>query len=149
MELDRTSSLFSVLMPRLAGNCADGNRDNLLAGPVSFLECQPSPQATKRPRKLAGPPATLPLDKPEVFCRAMLPAESQFSAAREAVPLLSRPQAAALLGVQPDTLAAWASNQRVNIPVVKVGRRSMYRIADLEKFCTDHLRNAAGTKEAA
>ncbi|WP_449412096.1 helix-turn-helix domain-containing protein [Pandoraea soli] len=48
--------------------------------------------------------------------------------------LLSRSDAATFLGIQPQTLAVWACNQRYSLPFVKIGRRVMYRIADLEAF---------------
>jgi len=49
--------------------------------------------------------------------------------------LLSRVEAAAFLGVSPQTLAAWACNRRVNLPYVKLGRRVVYRRRDLDEFC--------------
>ncbi|MEN8236950.1 MAG: helix-turn-helix domain-containing protein [Pseudomonadota bacterium] len=48
--------------------------------------------------------------------------------------LLSRKEAAELLGVKVDTLAAWKSTRRYNIPVVKVGRLVRYRYSDLLDF---------------
>lgn len=48
--------------------------------------------------------------------------------------LLSRTEAAELLGVKVDTLAAWKSTQRYHIPVVKVGRLVRYRYSDLLDF---------------
>lgn len=48
--------------------------------------------------------------------------------------LLNRPTAAAYLGVQPQTLAVWACTQRYPLPFVKIGRRVMYRLADLDAF---------------
>lgn len=49
-------------------------------------------------------------------------------------PLLSRPEAARYLGVKPQTLASWASTKRVSIPYLKVGRRVLYRLADLDDW---------------
>lgn len=51
-------------------------------------------------------------------------------------PLLSRKQAAEFLGLAPQTLAAWATNKRYDLPYVHVGRLVKYRIADLERFIT-------------
>jgi excisionase family DNA binding protein len=48
--------------------------------------------------------------------------------------LLTREQAAAYLGVRPQTLAVWASAGRYNLPMVRVGRSVRYRVADLEKW---------------
>lgn len=50
--------------------------------------------------------------------------------------LLTRQQAAAYLGVRPQTLAVWASTGRYGLPVVKVGRCVRYRVADLERWLT-------------
>lgn len=48
---------------------------------------------------------------------------------------VSRKAAAIHLGIKPQTLAAWACNRRVEIPYVKIGRRVMYRLSDLEAYC--------------
>lgn len=48
--------------------------------------------------------------------------------------LLSRAEAAEILGVRSQTLAVWKSAGRYPLPVVKVGSRSMYRMADIERF---------------
>lgn len=48
--------------------------------------------------------------------------------------LLTRREAAELLGVKPQTLATWHVTGRYNLPVVKVGRAARYRLADLEKW---------------
>ena len=45
--------------------------------------------------------------------------------------LLTRPEAAALLGVSTNTLAVWHCTGRYKIPVVKVGRSVRYRASDL------------------
>lgn len=49
-------------------------------------------------------------------------------------PLLSRTEAAQYLGLSEKTLATWASVQRYNLPVTKIGRRAMYRRSDLDAF---------------
>jgi hypothetical protein len=49
-------------------------------------------------------------------------------------PLLNREQAAEFLGVKEQTLACWQSAQRYKLPIVRVGRRVMYRLQDLERF---------------
>jgi len=48
--------------------------------------------------------------------------------------LLTRREAAAYLGVTPDTLAVWFSTRRYPIPVIKVGHLAKYRKADLDRF---------------
>ena len=58
--------------------------------------------------------------------------------------LLTRPQAAQLLGVQVQTLAIWASTGRYALPFVKVGRSVRYRRSDLERFL--EARTSAITK---
>jgi len=48
--------------------------------------------------------------------------------------LLTRRQAAELLGLRPQTLAVWASAQRYDLPYIKVGRCVRYRMRDLQAF---------------
>jgi excisionase family DNA binding protein len=48
--------------------------------------------------------------------------------------LLTRREAAAYLGVRPETLAVWHCTGRYRLPVVKVGRAVRYRLADLEAW---------------
>jgi len=45
--------------------------------------------------------------------------------------LLTRAEAAEFLGLRPQTLAAWASARRYDLPFVKVGRSVRYRRRDL------------------
>jgi excisionase family DNA binding protein len=48
--------------------------------------------------------------------------------------LLTREQAAELLGLKPQTLALWAM-RGLHLPVVKVGARAVrYRLSDLERY---------------
>jgi excisionase family DNA binding protein len=49
-------------------------------------------------------------------------------------PLLTREEAAAYLGLKPQTLAVWASVGRYGLRFVKVGQRARYRKADLDEF---------------
>jgi hypothetical protein len=53
--------------------------------------------------------------------------------------LLSGKTAAKIINVAPQTLAQWRVNRRVDIPFVRVGRRVMYRRADLEAFITANV----------
>jgi len=53
--------------------------------------------------------------------------------------LLSRERAAKVLGIRPQTLACWACNKRYPLPFVKIGRRVMYRLADIEQFIIDNV----------
>lgn len=48
--------------------------------------------------------------------------------------LLSEPQAAAVLGLAPNTLAVWRSTGRYNLRYVKAGRLVRYQAADLKEF---------------
>lgn len=48
--------------------------------------------------------------------------------------LLSRKEAAEMLGITPETLAAWKCLQRYDLPVVMVGRCPRYRLSDIESF---------------
>jgi hypothetical protein len=53
--------------------------------------------------------------------------------------LLSRNAAAKALGIQPQTLASWATNGKYSLPFVKIGSRAMYRVSDLEAFIANNL----------
>jgi hypothetical protein len=55
--------------------------------------------------------------------------------------LLNRKQTAEVLGIKPQTLASWVVNQRYDLPYVKIGRRVMYKLADLNAFIA---RNSVG-----
>jgi len=48
--------------------------------------------------------------------------------------LLTREQAAEYLGVKAQTLAAWASQKRYALPMIRVGRSIRYRRADLDRW---------------
>ncbi|MBL8828898.1 MAG: helix-turn-helix domain-containing protein [Planctomycetaceae bacterium] len=48
--------------------------------------------------------------------------------------LLTRTEAAQLLGVKPQTLAVWASTGRYELPLVKCGRTVRYRQSDLQAW---------------
>mgnify|MGYP000617678220 CR=1 FL=1 len=50
--------------------------------------------------------------------------------------LLSRKEAAAYLGVTPETLAVWHCTKRYPLPVIKIGRLCKYRVSDLDAFIT-------------
>ena len=54
----------------------------------------------------------------------------------EADRLMTRREAAALLGIRPTTLACWASSGRWNLPYFRVGGAARYRRADLETWLT-------------
>lgn len=57
-------------------------------------------------------------------------------------PLLTREQAAELLGVVPQTLAAWASLGRYKLPYVNVGKSVRYRPEDIRRFIESRTENA-------
>ena len=48
--------------------------------------------------------------------------------------LLTRKEAAMLLGTTVDTLAVWACTHRYNLPFVKIGRLVKYKLSDLTAF---------------
>jgi excisionase family DNA binding protein len=48
--------------------------------------------------------------------------------------LLTRREAAEFLGLQPQTLAAWAVTGRYNLPMIRVGRSVRHRLADLDRW---------------
>ena len=55
---------------------------------------------------------------------------------KEMPKLLTRKEAAQLLGVRPETLAVWHCLGRYKLPLVKVGRSCRYRLSDLEAWIT-------------
>jgi hypothetical protein len=62
----------------------------------------------------------------------------------EAPGLISRKSAAQFLGVTHHTLGVWASEQRYNLPYVKIGRRAMYRMEDLQHFIATNTVRGGG-----
>ena len=58
--------------------------------------------------------------------------------------LLTRKEAADVLGVQPNTLAVWLCTKRYALPVVKVGRLVKYRLSDLQNFMTANASTNGG-----
>jgi len=62
--------------------------------------------------------------------------------------LLTRSQAAELLGLREQTLAVWASTHRYNLPFVKVGRAARYRLGDLQKWLDSRTVGAVESCEA-
>ena len=61
--------------------------------------------------------------------------------------LKTRREAAAYLRVAEQTLALWASNKRYNLPFVKVGRRCLYRQADLDAWLESRTVRTESTEE--
>ena len=62
--------------------------------------------------------------------------------------LLTRQEAAAYLGVKPQTLAVWATTKRYPLPMVKVGSLVRYRRCDLEGFVEQRTVNADAGESA-
>jgi excisionase family DNA binding protein len=60
--------------------------------------------------------------------------------------LLTRNEAAELLGVRPQTLAVWAITGKYGLPVVKVGRSVRYRMTDLERWLESRTVGAAAAE---
>ena len=53
-------------------------------------------------------------------------------------PLITESEAAAYMGVKPQTLATWRCTKRYPLPFIRVGRRAIrYRLTDIEKFLAD------------
>ncbi len=48
--------------------------------------------------------------------------------------LLKEKEAARVLGVEPNTLAQWRFNGKVNLTYIKLGKSVRYRMADLDDF---------------
>jgi predicted site-specific integrase-resolvase len=57
--------------------------------------------------------------------------------------LLTPVQTAVRLGIEPHTLAVWRSSKRYHLTYVKVGRKVMYRKADVERFLKHRSRPGA------
>lgn len=55
--------------------------------------------------------------------------------------LIPRKVAAAHLGLQPQTLAAWAHRGRPSLSYVKLGGRAFYEQRALDKFVEENTRN--------
>jgi hypothetical protein len=72
------------------------------------------------------------------LCQKIIDIQSQHITKKN--DLVSRKIAAEFLGVKENTLAVWATNNRYNIPYVKVGRLVKYRIRDLEAFLEQNLK---------
>ena len=49
-------------------------------------------------------------------------------------PVLDTPGAASYCGIATATLETWRSTGKVKIPFIRVGRRVLYRITDLDAF---------------
>lgn len=63
--------------------------------------------------------------------------------------LLSRAEAAEYLGIGVQTLAVWASTGRYGVPFIKVGRRAMYRQADLDAWLASRTATHTGMAPSA
>ncbi|WP_085440393.1 helix-turn-helix domain-containing protein [Magnetofaba australis] len=48
--------------------------------------------------------------------------------------LITPREAAKILGVEPTTLGNWRHTKRYPLPYVKVGKKVMYRLTDVEEF---------------
>jgi len=52
--------------------------------------------------------------------------------------LITREEAAEILGLKPQTLAKWACLKRGDLKMVKLGRSVRYRLKDLEEFIEEN-----------
>jgi excisionase family DNA binding protein len=58
-------------------------------------------------------------------------------------PLLTTPQMARLLNVEPNTLEVWRSTGRYALPYVKIGRNVRYRRSAAEQFIKANTKGSA------
>lgn len=58
--------------------------------------------------------------------------------------MLTRIEAAEYLGLQPQTLAVWATSGRNALPYFKVGRSVKYRLEDLDAWLESRSRTSTG-----
>jgi excisionase family DNA binding protein len=68
--------------------------------------------------------------------------------ARPASEMITSREAAAYLGVTPQTLDVWRCTRRYAIPFVKVGRKVCYRKADLDEFLHRRTENRGRSDES-
>jgi len=61
--------------------------------------------------------------------------------------LLTREEAADYLGVLPQTLAAWATTGRYELPYIRVGKSVRYRLADLEAWLVSRTVRPGASQE--
>lgn len=66
---------------------------------------------------------------------------NQLSMIKNQNDLLSEASAAAVLGVNPGTLAVWRCTGRYNLPFIKIGRKVRYRRADLDAWLITRTHN--------
>lgn len=59
--------------------------------------------------------------------------------------LLSAEEAAALLGLSPNTLGVWRSTGRYSLPFLKIGGRVRYRRSDLNAWIETRYRESGAT----
>jgi len=58
---------------------------------------------------------------------------------KEVQSLLTRKQAAELLGCKENTLAVWKTNKRYKLPYIKIGKNVRYRLSDILDFIKDNV----------
>ena len=54
--------------------------------------------------------------------------------------LITRDEAAEMLGLKPQTLAKWAHTHRCRLKMIKIGSRVRYRVSDVEGFIEESYR---------
>ena len=87
------------------------------------------------PRQLPSAHVPFPASADSAFAdRYCSSSVGMLSSNADSNPLIDRRGAASYLGVKPQTLANWAVNRAQSLPYIKIGRRVMYRLADLEAF---------------
>lgn len=60
--------------------------------------------------------------------------------------VVDTPAAAVRLGVSPATLATWRCTNAVRVPFARIGRRVVYRVADLDAFLATCAASSSGVE---
>ncbi|MEG3640699.1 helix-turn-helix domain-containing protein [Magnetococcus sp. PR-3] len=67
----------------------------------------------------------------------------------QATQLISPKQTAAMLGIEVTTLSNWRVSKRYPLPYVRIGRKIMYRLHDVEQFIHTRSVNVQGGAPAS
>ncbi len=62
--------------------------------------------------------------------------------------LLTPGQVSKRLGITPETLQAWRTHGRYNLPYIKAGRLVRYRSSDIERFLVGRTKSHTGSAYA-
>ncbi|WP_049757693.1 helix-turn-helix domain-containing protein [Magnetococcus marinus] len=64
------------------------------------------------------------------------------------IQLISPKQAASMLGIEVTTLSNWRVSKRYPLSYVRIGRKIMYRLQDVEQFIQSRAVNVQGHSSA-